>query len=70
MIHTSQYHIDHSKNKSKTNENKSKTREKIVFDLQLREFIIISKSVSTVLLGHRSSSQKQNMEHFLIVDFV
>jgi hypothetical protein len=51
-------------NKSKTNENKSKTREKIVFDLQLREFIIISKSVSTVLLGHRLGSQKQNMEQF------
>ena len=49
--------------------NKSKTREKIVFDLQLREFIIISKSVSTVLLGHRSSSQKQNMEQFYGTDF-
>ena len=51
-------------NKSKTNENKSKTREKIVFDLQLREFIIISKSVSTVLLGYRLGSQKHNIEHF------
>ena len=64
MLHTSQYHIDHSKNKSKTNENKSKTQEKIVFDLQLREYLIISKSVSTVLSSDRLGSRKQNMEQF------
>ena len=64
MLHTSQYHIDHSKNKSKTNENKSKTQEEIVFDLQFREYLIISKSVSTVLSSDRLGSRKQNMEQF------
>ena len=51
-------------NKSKTNENKSKTREKIVFDLQLREYLIISKSVSTVLSSDRLGLWKRNIEHF------
>ena len=44
--------------------NKSKTRVSRVFDLQLREFIIISKSVSTVLSSDRLGLLKRNIEHF------